>query len=320
MSGLGYKGYLGISEETVWGTKVLTSQDFAEFKSESLKKTVEEILSKGINSTRAHKRRLQGAASIAGDFSFEVNPDDVIGLLLKHTLWAEAVPVQQGSTAAYLHAFTPGATMPAGLTVQIGRDDSVFDYAGCKINNLKFKAAIKEILEATVSLVAKDEEIGSATSPSFSTANPFVFHQGVFTVGGTPVDVESFDLDIANQLKNDRRQLGSALILEPKEGKLLIKGSFKRIFDGAGAGTAYAKYIAGTAGALVLIFTGAQIASPYNYKLTITLPEVYYNGETPNISGPDALIEQTIPFQAIYNTTATNEIKIELINTRVTAY
>lgn len=317
--GQGYKSYIGLAEEPVaWGTKVVTGMDFCEFTSEGIKKTVEPILSKASNSGRTHKKRMQGVATVAGPFNFEVNPDDVIGLALKHVLWSVDVPVQQGATAAWLHEWTPGATMPKGLTAQVGRDDSVFDCFGGKINTLKFKAAVKEILQAEVGMVFKDEEVGVAQTPTYSNQNPFVFHQGVLTIGGTATDVSNFDLEISNALKIDRRSLGTALILEPKEGKISVKGSFKQFFAGAGAGTAYAKFIAGTPAALVLTFTGALIATPYSYKFTIALPQVYYDGETPNVSGPDSEIEQNVPFTAIDD--GTFLIKVGLINTRTTAY
>lgn len=315
--GKGYKAYAGVAEETVWGTKVVSGMDFTEFTTEGVKKTVEEILSKGINSSREQKRRLQGKIRVAGNLNFEVNPDDVIGLVLKHTLWGVAAPVQQGATTGYLHAFTPGTSMPVGLTLQIGRDVAVFDYTGGKINSLKLKAAVNALLEADVAMVFKDESIGASQTPSYSTVQPFIFHQGVLTVGGNSVNVSDFQLEINNKLKVDRAALGSATILEPNEGKIEVKGSFKQFFENT---TAYTAFVAGTSAALVLTFTGALISTGVFYKLTITLPQVYYNGDTPNVSGADVDLEQTVPFTAIYDTTATNSIKVELINTRSTQY
>ena len=178
--GVGHKSYVGVGKETTWGTAV-SPTIFLEFLDESIEKNIEPIKSGALVGDRFNKSLLlSGSIDIAGDFSIEVNPDN-IGLLLGATLGAETT-TQVGATTAYDHVFTPAAAI-IPLSVEVGRDiasasDKAFRYSGCAINTLALSCELNSILKATFGILGKDESEETAASPTYSSRLPYIYQMG----------------------------------------------------------------------------------------------------------------------------------------------
>src|SRR3990172_4639010 len=218
------------------------------------------------------------------------------------------------------HTFLTGDTNPGGLTLEIGRDVAVFDVAGATVNTLAFNAAVGELLFLEAGIMAREMATGSPAVPSYSTLNPFVFHQGVLTIDAVSANVTNFTLNHNGMLKGERYVIGSQFRLQPQSGRIDLTGSITKTFEGAGAGSVFAKFVAGSSAALLLTFTGDAVGAS-NYKLIVTLPKVFYTGPVDaNASGAENELFQPAPFRAIYDDTVASEIKVELINARGTDY
>jgi len=318
MPALGHNAYLALAQETTWGTKVITGMDFGEFLSESLQKTISEKVQQGINNSRVRTKRSAGAVTVGGAVPFEVNAEDIIGLLLKHTLPTEGfTDLSVGPNLAGRHVFTPGNVLPAGLTAQVSKDLVVLDYFGGRMVSMGFEAALDDFLKATPTLSFKDVEDGIAQTPTYTTEPALIFHKGTFTVDGTPVAVSAFSCAMTAGLKAERRQLGAQTILQQQPGMYDVSGSFTAYFEDM---TLVNKFRNQAAGALTLDFLGTAITGTLQTReLKLEFPTAYLNGQLPQVAGADAEITLTIPFRAIKEG-ATELVKVTLLNSRATAF
>ena len=307
MPGLGHLAYIGVANESVWGTKVVAGMDFVEFLNESVLTTIEEKIVQGINAGRTRTKRVQGARLVAGDIAWEVNPEDVIGDIIKHTLPTE-VFVDDGASNGGQHTFTPGLTLPPGLTFQIGRDTGVTDYAGGRVSSLTLTAAASELLQATSSLTWQDGTVGTPQTPSFDVQNPLVYHTGTIEIDGVAQEISTFAITIETGMKVDRRKLGSNLIIQQQVGMYTVTGTFEMAFDNLDQVN---KFLNGTATKLSIDLTGLAIGTTTR-RLRIVVPTAFYNGTTPVISGADDEIRITLPFVAIQTGSGSPDALVEL--------
>ena len=273
--------------------------------------------------TRAHSQQLGSAsqrqyvemqAMSGGSVETEGNYEGLDTLLL-HALGSVA-SAQQAATAAYKHTFTLTSAMKAvGLSMEVERDQQAFFYEACKINQMTLRQDPNEFLRFAFDILGRAETLGSMTATTFPSDLPIHQSQFAFTVDAGAVTVNNFFVTLNNNAEQ-RQALGT---VTPKEivrtGLIQVTGGFEIDFENT---TEYAKFIANTSIALVATWTGAEIASPYNYELVVTMPVCKYEGQTPPVGGRGII---TVPFTfvALEGTRgALDEFKIELTNTATT--
>lgn len=307
----GISSQLGFAEESTNGT-FETPTSFIEFLSESLKLEIERIESAGIRAGRRVLHRWSpGVQRVTGDFEIELVPHG-IGYLLKNLMG------NVGTTGAgpYTHTITLG-DLGDTLTLQVNRPsidatNRVFSYLGCHITEASFSMAVNEYAKATFSVYGQDEDTAQslATASYPATYTPFVWSHGSITVAGSGVDVKSVDLNINRNLVTDRhfiRSSNPALPKISKEGGLTeITGTLVTDFEDL---TAYTRFVNGSEAALVV----ALDAGAGGDTLTFTM-NVRFDGETPEVGGPDDLLEQSLPFKAVHSTADNSAISIALVN------
>jgi len=189
------------------------------------------------------------------------------------------------------------------------------DYFGCKINVLELTAAVNAVLMGKITIVGRDESSGSSMTPTYPDQNPLVFTQGVFKIDAVAVEVSNFVLTLSNNLREDRYGIvGSGLRQQVERlGKREVTGSFNRVYENHDL---YDKFIAGTSGALELLFEGAVIpngSGAFKYTVKVEIPIAYYNSFTPGTGGAE-MADHTIPFRAIEGV-SDKEVKVTVINT-----
>ncbi len=298
----GVAAQLGVGEETTYGTPV-TPNRFFEFVSESLKLDLERLESRGLRAgTRVLRsdRWRTGRRSVSGDIELEVNSKSQ-GLLWKHMLGSIATTTPSGATNTRDHTATPG-DLPVGLTVQVGRPDvggtvRPFTYHGCKIATWALRASVGEIGLLRLGVVGEDEDTAtSLASASYASGDELMtFVEGSLSIASSTVDVREVEITGDNMLAADRHRLGSGLIREPVEADMRRYGG--RIVAFFPDLTAYNRFVTGTEASLELLFQGSQIEAGFNYETKVTM-NVRFDGETPNVSGPDEL-DQPLPFVAV---------------------
>jgi hypothetical protein len=310
----GLAAQVGVAAEVTYGTYVAPAR-FFEFVSESIDLERERIDSAGIRSGRTVLHRwAPGVQRVTGDLVLELAAEG-FGLLWSHILGGVAT----SGVGPYTHTFTPGDLTGKSLSVQIGRPDiggtvRAFSYLGMKVDQANLTANVNEFARLTLSLYGCHEDTAQTLGvASYNAAlAPFVFTQGSVTVAGSAFDVRSFDLTIDNALATDRHFIRGTTPERPKEplqnGLRAVTGTLTADFTDLAA---YNRYVNGTEAALVLAFNAGASA-----QLTITM-NVRYDGNTPNVGGPD-LLEQELPFTAVSSTSDAAAITAVLINAEST--
>ena len=293
---------LGLKAEVAWGTPV-TPDRFIEFTSESLERRQNIAVSQGIRSGRRYggQGRRITRRDAGGSFTTEVATTG-FGILFEHLLGAVATVADVPATA-FTHTFTPGSLLDKGLTLQKGVDTAsgtvqAFTYPGSKIVSADFSVDQDGLLMATWGVDAKDEVTATAlAAASYTTPRIFTYSEGTLKVDTvTKANVRSVgSLNIVNNLLTERFFLGNAGLknqpinvpFDTLGGTLDVE--FQNLTD------FYDLFAADTSAVLELEFVGDVISGAFNERLSFTIADVRFEGETPKVSGPE-LVYQNIPF------------------------
>jgi len=311
----------GIGAESTVGTAI-TPTNFLEVTDESIKLNVERVESKGLRTGRRVLGSTGWAAgnqSVTGDVSFEVGSKG-FGLLFKHMLGTNTTTTPGGATTRRLHTAEVATQDTLALTCQVARTDVAgtqhkFTYAGCKVDNWELSGAISDFLQLKITVDGKSEAVvaGAPTTATYPTGSPLVYTGASMTIdGGAASQITAFSVKSDNGLAKERYFLGSAQKSEQVEASMrTIDGSFDCEWTGL---TQYNKFINGTAAALVFKYeTAAIIEGAAKGSVTITLPIVRFDGETP--VGGGQILTQSIPFVALQDdTSSASPIKIEYVS------
>lgn len=251
-----------------------------------------------------------------GPVVMEVAPSG-FGRWFQHMLGAGTV-VQSGTVAAYNHTYTPGSLTGKSLTIQKAVMSSAgsavpFTFEGCKIPEWEMKISNDGYCLLTVSIDAEQvRDTTALVAANYGTAVPFNFTQAALTLGGTALaGVTDFTIKQNNGLKLDRWYIGTGGVkAQPIEvGFRQISGQLQAEFPSVDG--MYAAFTADTGLGLVLTFTGPNIGTTgVASKLTLTLADIRFGGETPKISGPGPA-DFTAPFEGFEAAAGGTAIKIE---------
>lgn len=296
---VGVNSGVHVKDESVWGTPVTPDRSF-EFRSESVQLQKQLIASEGLRSGRRNLNRSdtysQYDKGATGDVVVEWQ-NKGMAWWLKHMLGAIAAPVNDPA-GVYTHVGSIATTTGDAFTLQIVKDDSPFTYAGCKLSSWELACGLDELLVATFGIMAKTETTDTAAvTASYPTAlRPMSFVHGALTVGATATDITSFNLSCDMNLPE--RWFFGGINKEPLDQGRTIEGTFESEFEDL---TLYDRFVDGVEAALVLTFeSNVDIlgASGNPFKLIVTCPSVRYDGETPNVDGPE-IIAQSTPFTVL---------------------
>lgn len=313
----GIEAQIGMAAEVTYGTYVAPTR-FYEFTSESLKYNISRIQSAGLRAGRRTQHRWKpGVQSVTGDINMELAPQD-LGLILEHILGDVS-----STTGAdpYTHTWQGLADIDdRSMTIQVGRPDEggtirPFSYLGCKFTQLQIGANVDEFATTTVGVYGREETTAEALEvATYDTElEPFVFTEGSLTVASTEICVVSFDFTLDLALATDRHRIcATANAGKPKKalvnGMAEISGSFTADFEDL---TAYNRYINGTEAELELVFNAGA-----DKQLTVNM-NVRFDGETPNVDGPE-MLDQPLQYVATSGTSDADAITVTLINSDAT--
>jgi hypothetical protein len=291
----GIAAQLGIKAETTWNTFAVPDK-FYEFDSESLKFNLDRVEGKGL---RANNRVLRtdrwnrGKQDVKGDIEMEVL-NKGFGLWFHHML-GEIATAADG--AGFKHTATVGDPYGLGLTVQVGRPDAsgtvrAFSYTGCKVENWEMSNAIDDTLKLRVGLDGAAEDLGQALATASYPASMelFYFTQGTITVGGSSAyDIRSWSVQNTVGIKPDRYFINGTGVKKQQiiNAWMNPTGNLSAEFTDL---TGYNLFVNGTLADIVLTYqtvTTYDTAKPF--KIVITLKNARFDGETPNVGGPDIL-------------------------------
>jgi len=302
--------------ESTYGTAVAMSRAY-EAQGDGFKLEQEDLPSIGMRPGMQGEfsdRQKTITMGAGGTLDFDVL-NEGFGLLLQAMFGTSTGPTQQAATAAYKSTHTTATDDPdTSYTTQIQRVDiggtlRSFTQPGSVITGWRLSHTVPGLLVASIDFDAQtqvtSEAAGSAVTPTGATT--YDWTQCAVTIdsggGAAAYCVESVELTADLSMKTDRRLMCAAsggLKEQPKRNGVpsftgVLNGEFEDL-------TEYALFTAGTICDIVITWTGAEIESPYNYELKLTLPSCKFTGDTPEAS-LDEITKQPLPFKALWDGT-----------------
>lgn len=318
----GISAQFGLANESTYGTGV-TPTRFHEINKENIKLVRTQMESKSLRSGNRVLRQDRQAVNrkgAAGSVELEVQSNG-FGLLMNHMFGAAAITTPAGATLT--RKIRSVLTDPTGLffTAQVGRPDvsgviQPFTYLGCKVASWELACQVDDKLIATVNIDGRDETTATGlAAASYPTTSELLYFTGAqIALGGTYsfpasvdtvtapalVDVKGFSLKGDNKLATDRYFLRtSSLKKEPVPNDFYdINGSIDVEFNGL---TDYTRFSGGVPCVLRAQFVGSLIEGAFNRMVEIILTAVRFDGETPDVAGPD-ILNHTLPFSVLNDT------------------
>ena len=229
---------------------------------------------------------------------------------------------------------TVGGLLGHSFTVQKGVPDVSGDiypltYVGTKISDWELKCATSAIAELTLTFDARNELGGAGNTDPLNVSVPtlqswagppttgqgeglFHFREATVYTGGTPTNTAGVislagesaagnvkDVDIKHSVKFDssRYFLGSSGFKaeQIENGFRSLTGSFT--VEWLSGESMYNAFAADTTTSLQLSFVGPSVSSS-NYLLSIIIPNIKLDGESPKVSGP-AVVTQSVSFTGL---------------------
>jgi hypothetical protein len=220
----------------------------------------------------------------------------------------------------HTHTITRADTVP---WLSIERQlDNVERAEDCKINQVVINGAAGQPVSINVQALGNDSNIQSAASDTYETGEPFMFHDGVFTIDGSAnTNISAFTLTITRNIQ----ELQTNSI---KNGDLLENGftidlSYTTVFQSSDADYAATNYGASTAltdvmddGAFIATFSYGSGATERQFKFT--LPALKLKSRTKHLDPNSTAVMLETTASAVKSGAAI--ITVECKNTTATAY
>lgn len=302
--GSGLSAQVGFKKESVYGTAV-TVDRFFEVDSESFKNVIAHNMTRGIGQRFQRTTRVRTYSErVTGQLALDIM-NVGHGGLFEQILGG--VSTAHPATE-YVHTFTPDAAGKLGIsgTYQIGRPDSggtvrAFTYAGCKVLEATIDVEVGQNAKLTLTLDGKSEATATAlaTASYPATAVPLSFIDGAITIDAGAASIKKATISIKDAQDVNRRFIGNTRLEPIANGEMEITGQLDLEFNSLAE---YAKFVAGTASALVVTLSYGDTGAGVPFKLIVTIPSLIYTGETPSV-GSSEIVQQPLPFKALYNGT-----------------
>lgn len=312
--GSGIGASVGVSAETTYGTYVAPAR-FVEARSFSVKKVQNVQSLTGVAAGRAAPvdevvTTTAATANIQADVTRKG-----WGLFLAQLTGSSTAPVIQAATAAYLQTHALTDNFGKSLTVQAGLPNTAgtvlpMTALGCKTVSAEFSCGVDEMLQANLEFDGRSFTEGQTlAAPSYTAANmPFHFGEmslklGAFGAEAVVQGVRKVTVNVARGQDVGRFYGGNlGLKSEPIWNEMaMVTGSVE--IDLVNKADFLDRYTGHTSTSLVWEFVGpTAIASTYFPTFRISCPKVYFNGDIPEVGGPDVL-KTTIPFTAFLDVT-----------------
>jgi len=276
-----WAGTLGWRKEAAWGTRIAANAWLQHFGKPSL---LQKPTYKELSGTKESRSKY---AFVITRYVAEGAIPDIEVVRGEFDSWFELAMGTDAGGGVY--TLVDGSLPSATIEENTG-NISGFVMMGAKVNTLTLTAKANDTLMASLDLVGKQRlpiPTGDLTGTSYSSNNPWVFWQGVLTVGGSEIFVRSFELKLENNLKKENFKSGDPYPKEFPEGARSVSGSFELDLEDL---THYNRFQTGSVASASLVFTsGAN-------SLTISMPRLVFNNMS--IEKDDQETPQKVEFWA----------------------
>ena len=303
--------YVSIAKESTFGV-FETGGTFAPMEAvESLAADQNWVISDSIGQ-RARVKKSLGIWRIKGNVGeLDIEPENV-GDLLTGCLGSDDIGTVGGGY--YRHTISPADTIPS-YSMKIGLD-SVIErrISGILIDSIRmsFTQGERARIQATC-LSGFEETTDTPSAPSFSTLQPFMFHEAEIELEGSTITQKVYAGEVSvNNGLIDKGALGTRYMDTIRVGLRSVSGKLSMFFTDT---TEFTRFKNGTEFSLTLTYTSGS------YSFKVILPKCVYKADSVAHSRPitEALVMDA-SFEAFYDSDAGYEIQIQLINKQSLAY
>jgi len=315
--------YFGLGEETAFATPVSVSK-FIDIVSESISADRATLYPETIRRGPMFARA--GPYVPAGDIEMFVNAKNIAQFLKGAFGKVTTTADDAVSPVAYKHEFEISTPLPS-YTFEIGHDVGGYarQLAGCAIRSLEIAATARELLSATIGVIAAKEARVTASTPTYEDLEPFVFHEGIVEIAGSQNNkVEGVTLTLENTIPDDDLVLESQFRPRLHVLGIGITGTLSISFEDwteverfYGAAGATSPQTAVGEASVKLTFTGpdtgSTVAGFEKYKLIYEVPKAVYNTISFNLDRRERIINE-IEVTARYDASLGSWAKATLIN------
>jgi hypothetical protein len=230
-------------------------------------------------------------------------------LFMALAMGTAGAPAQQGATAAYLHTLQLATNTDGKFaTLAFDKGQSVWEYAGAKVEGFTLKGQAGKPIELIVHLICSDldRNVGAGTNNNTTMASVTIpdtqrrvhFRQATFRINSqatgalasTTDDIypSAFEFTFKRKLSRDHVS-GSDVIQEPlDDGQPEVK--LKLDFPKFTVDTYLDAWVAETYQKADIKFVGAQISGAYYYGVNIYFPNLKLINAEAAISGAGKIV------------------------------
>lgn len=311
----GTRGFAGLGRETTWGTSLAAVTDYFEALSESVAADIQRFDTRNIVGGIQEPDDSAGVKTIEGDVVLSAHPDS-IGHFLTGVMGTNSVTAVlsgflfDNDMIQTTSDFGSLSAMPS-FTLEINRDiSSSHVYYGAQFSSIEMNVAPNQALNATVRVIAKDEDMIAKTVPTFpgSPVEPFTFDTTSISIGGIGrVDVEALTVTIDNQLAGVPGLNNTTLVQQiQRDGPQLISIRGVIAFNDT---TDYDSFISQAEQAMTVHWTKAN-----SFALLIDIPRFIFTSFPVQMPGRDRI---TVDFEgkARYLASSATAILVRLTTT-----
>lgn len=315
----GQNGYLAISFQNSYGTKLTNSQHFIPIISESVGLNKEQIISESMRGTFDQGAAYEGLNSVDGDIEVEAHPAN-IGVLLKAVLGDPTT----SNVVSFVkqHVYIPStrdfdkyaAQRPMTIEKYLTDGGSAMQFYDCIGASIEFGVANGELLKAKMSVLGGQFTQVADQAFSFPAHKSWAWDTASVQVAGA---AHATFLDATITVDN---ALGNKHTLGGKKTPQYTKRTGARLVNINGTllyedQDDFQNFLSQVEQTLKITFTGGtSIQSGYFDVLTFEFPNFKFTELKPVNPGPGQ-IEVSFTGQAIYNVNSGTSMKVTLVNT-----
>jgi len=257
-------------------------------------------------------RRVMITAAGGGQFNSSVMSVRM-GHLLNGLMGGTVTPVQQGGTLAYLQTHALADTIGKMYTMQSGIPDMggtvrPYTFLGSQIDSCEFSCEINGSLTSSWQVSSRQVvESETLAAPSYPSSNEFHFGQATLKLGTFASEalvdaVRKVSVKIERGKHDGGPYMGNAGLRS--QGILnawtKISGTVDADF---GTKADFAdRFAADTSTSFVWEFTGPLIDTGHNQQFKLTLPQIFFDTDTPTAESPD-VVKTSFNFSAQFDGT-----------------
>jgi hypothetical protein len=337
------EGYLTLALQSAQGTAASTVTKGVRVTSNAVSGQSENLVADpeiGGGRDRDTAGVVPGGFSVSGQVEMYARFNQLGYLLLAAGFEEASGPVQDGTTGAWTHTFTPAATGPKFLTLESawGRNRAIRRFSDCLVNELSLAVAGNDWVTATVDFLGINEAWQASPSvPVFPAVDPIGTYIGSAITLDTLGTYRLTDLEwtLANNLSDDEYVVGKRSLVDITPGQREVGFTGTLRLDGSAPAQVTDLYRAAMYGdkaatapsldgpyhtSATLVFGSRKLvgsSTTVRYGMEVSMPDVVLNAFPLEGSGAD-VIEASIEGNAFKGASPVSTIK--LYNTVGTTY